>query len=103
MTTTILLLLLCIAGPALATHDLSNTYPYQLSLHDDYTLYWRFDNDAQNISFAVRVRTTGWVGFGLSPNRQMPQSDVVMGWVDGSGNAHFDVSLHRSLCNKLRE
>ena len=92
MTTTAILLLLFIAGPALATHDLSNTYPFQLSLHEDYTLYWRFDNDAQNISFAVRVRTTGWVGFGLSPNRQMPQSDVVIGWVDGSGNVRFDVS-----------
>ena len=86
-------LLLTLFVGALGTHDLSSTYPFRLDLHDNYTLYWTFDNDAQNITFAVRVRTTGWVGFGVSPNGQMPQSDVVIGWVDGTGN-HFDVSRH---------
>ena len=90
MTTAVSLLLFFVVG-ALGTHDLASTYPFSLNLHDDYTLYWTFDNDAQNITFAVRVRTTGWVGFGLSPNGQMPQSDVVIGWVDGTGN-RFDVS-----------
>ena len=78
---------------ALGTRDLPSNYPFRLDLHLDYTLYWTFDNDAGNITFAVRVRTTGWVGFGLSPNGQMPQSDVVIGWIDGAGN-HFDVSRH---------
>ena len=87
----LLLLLLTLVLGALGAHDLSSTYPFRLNLHEDYTLYWTFDNDAQNITFAVRVRTTGWVGFGLSPNGQMPQSDVVIGWVDGTGN-RFDVS-----------
>ena len=29
----------------------------------------------------VSANTTGWVGFGVSPNGQMPRSDVVIGWV----------------------
>ena len=86
-------LLFTLITSALGTHDLSSTYPFRLDLHDNYTLYWTFDNDAQNITFAVRVRTTGWIGFGVSPNGQMPQSDVVIGWIDGTGN-HFDVSRH---------
>ena len=61
-------LLLSLIVGALGTHDLSSTYPFRLDLHDNYTLYWTFDNVAQNITFAVRVRTTGWVGFGVSPN-----------------------------------
>ena len=96
MTKTVVILLLVFVASALGTHDLSSTYPFRLDLHPDYTLYWTFDNDAGNITFAVRVRTTGWVGFGLSPNGQMPQSDVVIGWIDGAGN-HFDVSRLNEL------
>ena len=91
MWSTVVCLLLVVQA-ALSAHDLSSSYRFQTNLHENYTLYWTFDNDAQNITFAVRVRTTGWVGFGLSPNGQMPQSDVVIGWVDAGGNAHFDVS-----------
>ena len=89
----VLLLLTLTVHLALSVQDLSSTYQFNAQLHEDYALYWSFDNDAQNISFAVRVRTTGWIGFGLSPNGQMPQSDVVIGWVDGSGGTHFDVRI----------
>ena len=47
--------------------------------------------EQETITFAVRVQTTGWVGFGLSPNGQMPNSDVVIGWVKGE-ESYFDVS-----------
>ena len=56
-----------------------------------YELYWTFDNEAETISFAVRVNATGWVGFGLSPNGQMPDSDVVIGWVPNGGDLVFHV------------
>ena len=58
-----------------------------------YYLYWSFDLVAETISFAVCVQTTGWCGVGLSPNGQMPGSDVVIGWVDESGDVTFHVSL----------
>ena len=32
-----------------------------------YELYWSFNDSSSKISFAVRVQTTGWVGFGVSP------------------------------------
>uniref|UniRef100_A0A1X7UIG5 DOMON domain-containing protein n=1 Tax=Amphimedon queenslandica TaxID=400682 RepID=A0A1X7UIG5_AMPQE len=51
-------------------------------VQDYYWLYWNFSSSTELISFAVKVQTTGWIGFGLSPNGQMPGSDVVIGWVD---------------------
>ena len=84
-------------------HDLSQTYRFssQLRPGDDYTLYWSFDAETRNISFAVRVRTMGWVGFGLSPNGQMPNSDVVIGWVDSSGRAYLQVNFFRLITNLI--
>ena len=78
---------------SLAAHDLSATYRFSASLvpNGQYELYWNYTLTEQTISFAVRVRTTGWVGFGLSPNGQMPGSDVVIGWVDNNGGTQFQV------------
>ena len=80
-----------------AAHDLSQEFPFRVTLlergDDFYELYWSFDTDLRNITFAVRVRTTGWVGFGLSPNGGMADSDIVIGWVNGAGTEFFHVSL----------
>ena len=75
-------------------HDLSKEYRFQrvLDSEESYVLYWSFDLEAGTIAFAVNVSTTGWVGFGLSPNGQMPLSDVVIGWVDDNGQPQFHVS-----------
>ena len=88
--------LVCALSFATCAHDLSATYPFKTTLNTEdngglYELYWTFDNAAETISFAVRVQTTGWVGFGLSPNGQMPNSDVIIGWVD-NGQTFFHVS-----------
>ena len=74
-------------------HNLSATYRFSAVLdpNGQYELYWNYNLTAGTISFAVRVETTGWVGFGLSPNGQMPGSDVVIGWVDSNGGVHFHV------------
>lgn len=57
-----------------------------------YLLDWSFDEAKQIINFTVRVKTTGWVGFGISPyTGKMPGSDVVIGWVDEYGKAHLQV------------
>ena len=31
-----------------------------------YELYWSFDPSNENVSIAVRVKTLGWVGLGVS-------------------------------------
>ena len=76
---------------ASCAHNLEE-YPFSAILDGGYILHWNFDLEQQAIAFAVNVSTTGWVGFGLSPNGQMPQSDVVIGWVDDDGNTQFHVS-----------
>ena len=58
---------------------------------DTYVIHWNFDATMRTISFAVNVSTTGWVGFGISPNGGMVNSDVVIGWVS-NGRAYFHVS-----------
>ena len=94
-TTASVLVLLAAVTQLAATFvhsDLEEEYRFSAVLDDGYTLHWNFDLEQQIIAFAVNVSTTGWVGFGLSPNGQMPQSDVVIGWVDNDGNTQFHVS-----------
>ncbi len=99
--TSFVFLLLCTS--CLGGHDLSDSYQFSAPLSgEDYILHWNFSQDTKLIQFAVNVSTLGWVGFGLSPTGQMPGSDVVIGWVDTSGQLTFHVCignlLIRSLC-----
>ena len=93
-----LTVLACALSFASCAHDLSEDYLFKTTLNTEedgglYELHWTFDDEAKTISFAVRVQTTGWVGFGISPNGQMPNSDVVIGWVTEDGKTIFHVSL----------
>ena len=104
-----LTVLLLVASVALTVGDhvpldLQAKYPFSEVLLDEgdeyYALHWNFTRSTESIYFAVNVSTTGWVGFGLSPNGQMTGSDVVIGWVKDNGNAYFHVSsmqLHSLL------
>ena len=90
------LLVILFGSVAAAAHiDLQVKYPFRVVLFDQndqyYGLHWNFTRETQSIYFAVNVSTTGWVGFGLSPNGQMPASDVVIGWING-GQTYFHVS-----------
>lgn len=87
----LLLLLAAAMQMAACAHNLEEEYRFSAALEDGYKLHWNFDLEQQTIAFAVNVSTTGWVGFGLSPNGQMPQSDVVIGWVDNDGTTSFHV------------
>ena len=72
--------------------DLADRYSnFKLLSSPSYELYWDVDEPSGNLSLAVRVNTTGWVGFGVSPNGGMPNSDVVMGWVEDDGSVAFQV------------
>ena len=63
-----------------------------LSQSPVYELYWNVTGN--RIIFAVRAETTGWVGFGISPNGLMLNSDVIMGYVDDTtGVVTFTVSV----------
>ena len=92
---TCVLVLAALSGVSLCVTDSELTQKYRFSKVMDgsgnYKLYWSFNRRNENITFAVRVKTTGWVGFGLSPNGQMPNSDVIIGWVDSNGQVHMHV------------
>ena len=67
--------------------DLLLSYDNYLELNaanPQYDLYWTVDGDT--ISFALRVETNGWIGFGISPNGTMLDSDVIQGFVDDATN-----------------
>ena len=88
------------------THDeLSEQYTYNVQLDNEgrYTMFYSYDTELSILRIAVLVQTTGWIGLGISPNGQMPASDVVMGWVDGSGQTFLQVTtLNSSLSIKLQ-
>jgi len=92
--TTLLVFLLVVYNVS-STRDLPAAYRFSTTLDQNglYELYWNYNLTQQTISFAVRVQTTGWVGFGVSPNGQMPGSDVVIGWIDNNGRVQFDVKI----------
>ena len=60
---------------------------------NNYELYWTYVPATSEIRFAARVRTTGWVGLGISPNGGMKDSDMAIGWIDGVGTAVLNVRL----------
>ena len=54
---------------------------------DDYVLYWNYNST--DITFEIHAKTTGWAGFGISPNGEMENSDVIVFWIDANGMANF--------------
>jgi len=61
-----------------------------LAQPDTYTLFWNFTQT--DIVFKVVAKTSGWLGFGLSPNGGMQNSDLVLAWTDKTGQARFQDS-----------
>jgi hypothetical protein len=65
-------------------------FPFGAQLDEDrLKLWWSVDMSKAVITFAVRAKTTGWVGIGISPNGKMPGSDIFMGWVSSAGKPIF--------------
>ena len=54
---------------------------------DNYVLYWNYN--ATDITFEIHAKTTGWAGFGISPNGDMAKSNVILFWIGSNGNANF--------------
>ena len=73
--------------------ELSRRYDHELQLDDDgrFKMFYSYDLDDKTIMIAVQVQTTGWIGFGFTPNGGMTGSDVEIGWVDKFGYAFLQV------------
>ena len=72
-------------------------YPFHVALSSNpayqYDLYWKVDLEEEFIHIAIDANTTGWIGFGLSPNGQMPGSDVLIGWISDDGVGVISVCI----------
>ncbi|KAM9354985.1 DBH-like monooxygenase protein 2 homolog [Pholidichthys leucotaenia] len=64
--------------------------PFMVYLDKDnlVSLRWGFDDLKEIIKFQLSVNTTGWVGFGFSPNGGMKGADIVIGGL-GSDGSYF--------------
>src|SRR5688572_31726597 len=58
----------------------------------NYVVDWYIDYEATRVDFTVTVKTTGFVGFGLSPNGGMTGADIVIGGVR-DGEPYFSVRV----------
>ena len=66
-----------------------NTYfANTADLSRDVNIKWNFTTE--DIYFRLNIKTNGWVGFGLSPNGGMLNSDVIIAWTDPDGTAQFE-------------
>ena len=87
--------------------ELSEQYTYNVQLDNEgrYKMFYSYDTELSTLRIAVLVQTTGWIGLGISPNGQMPGSDVVMGWVDRSGQALLQVLtiIVHQVASKMRK
>ena len=90
----LLFLVSCSHGQDLASYENSKTL-----VSGQYELYWTYKPDSSTLEMAVRVKTLGWFGLGVSANGQMSNSDLVIGWVTAGGTAMLRVStLHSAYC-----
>jgi hypothetical protein len=51
----------------------------------NYTFTWQINTNTQMITFDLRARTTGWVGFGLGKNPNYQPTNLFAGWIDAEG------------------
>lgn len=57
---------------------------------ENYTASWSVDRTNQVISFTLSVRTTGYVGFGISDFGNMTKADLIIGGVFDNKTVYFD-------------
>ncbi|CAF1166007.1 unnamed protein product [Adineta steineri] len=91
--TMLFIVLLLIIGDALAISSPIQpftAYRYSTELEPDIAdLWWTVDIDANEITFELHMKTTGWIALGISPGGGMKGADIGVGWVDNMGKVHF--------------
>jgi hypothetical protein len=65
---------------------------FVLANPNEFILYWNYTHT--DILFEIHVKTTGWAGFGLSPNGGMDGSDVVIIRIDSSSGSFNFTDRH---------
>ena len=59
----------------------------------NFNVTWTYDMYQETLTFHLKVRTTGWVGFGFAPKapNRMIGYDVAVGGVNSTGSSYFQV------------
>lgn len=78
-------LVLCLSRVLGADVDPALPFSEYLDSGSSVLLRWGFDLVKDSIMFELSVKTTGWVGFGFSPNGGMEGADIVIGGVGPDG------------------
>lgn len=70
-----------------------------LEPNEIYKLHWSVNRADKSIKFAAEVKTTGWIGFGISKGLtgNMVGADIAIGWVDSAGKGFIKVGA-RDYC-----
>ncbi|XP_056150518.1 DBH-like monooxygenase protein 2 homolog [Lampris incognitus] len=92
MYTMLLFLSVLLAWPTAAGAHKDTEMPFMeyLDPNQQVKLKWGFSEIQGNITFELSINTTGWVGFGFSPNGGMAGSDIVIGGTGPNGNYFND-------------
>ncbi|XP_056437472.1 DBH-like monooxygenase protein 2 homolog isoform X1 [Gadus chalcogrammus] len=93
------LLYLLTAGPTWSSAALVDLpFMEYLDSNQLVLLQWGFDEVVGNITFTLSIKTSGWIGFGLSPKGNMRGADMVIGSFGTSG---FYFQDHHATGNVL--
>ncbi|CAF5067245.1 unnamed protein product [Rotaria magnacalcarata] len=66
------------------------SYQFSIELeHNIADLWWTVDENRQEITFELHIKTTGWIALGISPAGGMKGADIGLGWIDSTGQVHF--------------
>ncbi|UJR09497.1 hypothetical protein I4U23_013735 [Adineta vaga] len=67
-----------------------SNYRYATELQSNTAdLWWTVDEVKQEITFELHIQTTGWIALGISPAGGMKGADIGLGWIDQTGQVHF--------------
>ncbi|CAF5204153.1 unnamed protein product, partial [Rotaria magnacalcarata] len=66
-------------------------YTYATELQPNLAdLWWSIDDLRNEITVEFHINTTGWIALGISPAGGMTGADIGLGWIDQSGQLHFE-------------
>jgi len=64
---------------------------------------WYIDYDIKEVIFEVVARTTGFVGFGISPTGGMTGADIIIGGFYPNGSSYFTVRIFSHIYTKFHK
>ena len=79
------IILIFISILSLALTHFETPFQQQITNDDTFLFTWSINSEEQLIKFELDVKTTGWVGLGISPTGTMINSDMFIGYIQKDG------------------